>query len=566
MQATRIDKRKALLEIREKEKRIKVFGIIFTFLLVLLTARLYFIQVLNGEELVNRVKQQQNNQIALEGKSGNITDRNGISFTSAGEDWLLKVIPYTIGFDVQAYDVVEILTGKNPSYLKSNLTETYNLPIINPNSELLAAIKENKYPGVLCYKENIRYNDHSLARHVVGYLRKSDNIPMAGIEKIFSKYLHPGMESYVNVFSDATNRPLFSLGYQIKEPEREWYDVQLTLDYDIQKILEQVLDRYPGRRHGGIVVDAESGEILALASRPHYKQHTPYAEKTDGMDSSFLAIPLEQYPFGSVFKIIVAAAALESGKFDEDSNFTCSGGINVGNRWIPCHTSMGGLGSITLREAFAYSCNDTFIQIAQEIGGEAIVNTAKSFGLGRPVNIELPNATGCIMEKSEYIGTGIANLALGQGKIMVSPLQAADMLATILNGGIRSSLKLVNGLVGSEGHVIDDNLKDVADINHRVVSQQTASKLMEWMGDVTEYGTAKNIDDFFIKGAAGKTGTPQVSDDMNSNNFGWFAGFFPKDNPKYIVVVLSLEEGGAAEMAVPVFQDIANDIWLNTVN
>ena len=90
------------------------------------------------------------------------------------------------------------------------------------------------------------------------------------------------------------------------------------MDYNIQKILERALDGYPGKRHGAIVIDALTGDILALASRPHYQQHNPSAKITDGMNSSFLAIPLEQYPIGSVYKIIVAAAALESGKFNEN--------------------------------------------------------------------------------------------------------------------------------------------------------------------------------------------------------------------------------------------------------
>ncbi len=147
---------------------------------------------------------------------------------------------------------------------------------------------------------------------------------------------------------------------------------------------------------------------------------------------------------------------------------------------------------------------------------------------------------------------------------MVSPLQAADMLTTILNRGIRGSLRLVRGLVDSKGHLFENyNKKTGIDTEQRVISEYTAYKLIEWMGDVTMYGTAQNIEDHFINGAAGKTGTPQVSGDLRSTNYGWFVGFFPKKNPKYIIIILSLEEGGAAEMAVPVFQNIANNIWLN---
>lgn len=567
MDTTRMDKRKALLKRKEKGKRIYAAGIFFTLLLTLLIFRLYSIQILKGEEYVGRVRQQQIDQIELEKVSGNIIDRNGISFTSAGEILTLKVIPCSIGFDDRAYDVIESLTGKSKKEFLRNSSKIYSIPVVNMNADLIAAVEANDYPGVLCYKESIRYNDDSLARHIIGYLRKSDDIPMSGIEKAYHNYLHPGLECYVNVFSDAANRPLFSLGYQISQPEKKWHDVQLTLDYNIQEILEQTLDKYPGRRHGGIVIDASNGDILALASRPQFQQYNPGAAKTDGMDSSFLAIPMEQYPFGSVFKIIVAAAALESGNYDENTLFTCIGGIQAGNRWMPCHAAAGGLGTITLREAFAHSCNDTFIRIAQDIGGEAIVEMAKRFGLGEEISIGLPNAVGRLMGKDEYSGAGIANLAIGQGTTMVTPLQAADMITTVVNGGKRKELKLVDKITDPDGNLIENYPgQDEESSDTRVISQKTATTLARWMGDVTEYGTGSKLKGALLGGTAGKTGTPQVSGDLKSSNYGWFAGFFPKDNPRYVIVVLSLEEGGAADMAVPVFHDIANGIWLKSIS
>jgi len=555
--------RRVLKEKSKKIRRITITAIFFTLLLSLLICRLFYIQLIKGNEYVSMVRSQQIDQIYLNKKSGNILDRNGISFTSAGEQWRLKIIPYAIGFNEKAYKVIESLTKKKRTEFTSNMTKIYDLPVIILNSELLKDIEKNKYPGVLCYKETIRYDDNSLARHVIGYLRKADNKPVSGIEKVFGQYLHPETESYIDVFSDAMNRPLFSMGYQIKESDNQCYDVQLTLDYNIQQILEHVLDNYPSRKHGGIVVDAITGDILALASRPHYKQHDPTSLITDGMNSSFLTIPFEQYPIGSVYKIIVSAAALESGKYNENSIFSCNGGIQVGSIWVPCNSAANSLETITLREAFAYSCNDTFIKIAQEIGGDAIINMSRKFGLGKSIEIELPNATGRLMKKNEYTGAGIANLAIGQGSTMVTPLQVADIITTILNGGIRKPLKLVNGLVDPEKNIIKNIEKQKLVQNNRIISQLTAATLVDWMGDVTKYGTAKHIIDSNIGGSAGKTGTPQVSNGGELINYGWFAGFFPVNNPKYIIVVLSLE-GGAADMAVPVFQEIAEEIWLST--
>jgi len=547
---------------RKKCNRNIILGIFFTLLLILLILRLYEIQVINANDYVQRARRQQMSKIPLQKVSGDITDRKGISFTSAGERYEIMVFPDAIGFDDGAYEVIELLTGKSKEYFKQNPADYLALPVVNQDLTLLSSIESNRYPGVICYKKTIRYDDNSLARHVVGYLRVSDGKPMSGIEKAYEAMLHPGQSSYISVFADAADRPLFNMGIEKNEPEEAWYDVQLTLDYNIQQILEEVLDNYPGKRHGGLVLDAHTGEILAMASRPQYKQYEPGAKYTDGMESSFLAIPLEQFPPGSIFKIIVAAAALESGRYTEDTQFTCTGGIQTGSKWVSCTAYTAGSDGLTMREAFAYSCNDTFVRIAMDIGGDAIIETARRFGLGTAVNIELPNPAGHLMEKDEYTGPGIANLAIGQGSLLVTPLQAADVITTILNDGKRKAIKLVSGFVDPSGSFIANTSYSKAE--DRVISPATAKTLTEWMGDVTEYGTGKKARDPIIGGTAGKTGTPRVFGDPDSNEYGWFTGFFPKENPRYVIVVLSQEEGGAADTAVPLFHDIARSIWLRT--
>ena len=549
-------------------KRFYIMGYCFTALFALLILRLFQIQVINGKEYTEKALPQQTVTVDVEEKRGNITDRNGIPFTQAGEIHELMIFPNSIGFDDAAYEAIEELTGKPKSYFKEEGKISYTEVILDPDSSWIERIKEGIYPGVLYQKGNVRYDDHSLARHVVGYLRESDGVAMSGMEKVFEQYLHPGSVKQVHAVADAKDQIIPGLGYTITEPDETWYHVRLTLDYKIQEILERVLDRYPDRRHGGLVVDARTGDILALASRPQFKQYDPESAVNDTEEASFLAIPLEQYPLGSVFKIVVAAAALESGKYTEDTKFVCTGGIQTGSKFFPCHSSVGGLGEITLREAFAYSCNDTFIRIAMDIGGDAIVKTAEKFGLGKALNIELPNAAGMLMSKRQYTGPGIANLAIGQGETMVTPLQIADLLTTLVNGGQRKQLQLVAGLTAPDGKFLESTRESTQSVgqnngNDRVISEKTADALAAWMGDVTEYGTAEKARDPQIGGTAGKTGTPQVSGDPYSKEYGWFAGFFPQNNPRYVIVILSREEGGADDVAVPLFHDIAKSIWLN---
>ena len=147
---------------------------------------------------------------------------------------------------------------------------------------------------------------------------------------------------------------------------------------------------------------------------------------------------------------------------------------------------------------------------------------------------------------------------------MVTPLQIADLMTTLANGGQRKQLRLVAGLIAPDGSFLKNTQKSTQSSRQnmgRVVSEKTAGTLSEWMGDVTEYGTAKKARDPQIGEIAGKTGTPQVSGDPCSKEYGWFAGYFPKKDPRYVIVVLSKEEGGADQVAVPLFHDIAKKIW-----
>ena len=548
-----------------QRKRFFYLGCCFTALFALLILRLFQIQIIDGKKYAKMALPQQTVTVDVEEKRGDITDRNGIPFTQADKVQELLIFPRSIGFDDSAYKAIEKLTGKPKSYFKHKDQTYYQEIITDPDSARIKSIQEGRYPGVLYQKRSLRYDDHSLARHVIGYLRKSDGVPMSGMEKVFESYLYPGSAKQVQAVADAKDHIIPGLGYQITDP-MESCQVRLTLDYDIQQILENVLDQYPDRHHSGLVVDARTGDILALASRPQFKQYDPESVMNHNEEASFLAMHFEQYPLGSVFKVVVAAAALESGKYTGNTKFTCTGGIQVGSRFFSCHTSSGGLGGISLREALAYSCNDTFIRIAMDLGGEDIVKMAAKFGLGNALDIELPNAAGILMSRQEYTGPGIANLATGQGETMVTPLQVADLMTTLANGGERKQLRLVAGLIAPDGSFLKKSQKSTQTSRQnrtvgRVVSEETAGSLTEWMGDVTEYGTAKEARDPQIGGIVGKTGTPQVSGDPHSKEYGWFAGYFPKKDPRYVIVVLSKEEGGADQVAVPLFHDIAKNIW-----
>lgn len=539
------------------KRRILGLGYGVGLLICALMLRLFFIYWFYGEHYRNMAELQQNMQVTLGLQQGDILDRWGRPFTQAGEVRELFVFPGMIRQEADTFKRIEALTGlpAEAFFALRQPGEPYiRAEIIGEAPDLEAAVHRGAYPGMVIHTQTLRYGETSLARHVVGHLRRSDNRPEQGIEKVFEALLHPKNSAVaVQLVTDARLKPIPGMRPILLAPDYQPGDVQLTLDYDIQGIVESVLDQAPDARRGVVVVEVKTGNILALASRPQYDQRDPLARLGEAEDF-LLSIPTQAYPLGSVFKVVVAAAALEQG-VSTSRIYTCTGGIYAGQHFFPCRP--GGLGDITLRQALAHSCNDTFIRLAREIGGDVVIETARKMGLGAALPIELRNDPGRLMAPAEYAGPGYGNLAIGQGTTLVTPLQAAALMNVIASGGVYKPLRLVQGL-----HHPSEGWKawPAGGTEQPVLSKETARYLAEALRDTTQYGTGQRAQNLDIGGTAGKTGTPQVSDPM-AEIYGWFAGFYPWDDPKYTVIVLSKEGLGGGRSAAPLFEAIARRIW-----
>ncbi|NMA95434.1 MAG: hypothetical protein GX974_05300, partial [Clostridiales bacterium] len=210
------------------------------------------------------------------------------------------------------------------------------------------------------------------------------------------------------------------------------------------------------------------------------------------------------------------------------------------------------------KEAFARSCNDTFINIAKDLGGDTVVRYAKKFGLGKGLDIGLGNDDGGLPDSQVFAGAGIGNLAIGQGDVMATPLQMADVIATIVNGGVRKPLRLIDRVISNRGDILE--VKEENE-EYRVLSQNTSNELVSWLSYAAEHGTGKRAYDESYGGCGGKTGTPQINYDPKANYYGWFVGYFPKDDPKYAMAVLSREQGEGGATAAPIFRKIAKSMY-----
>ncbi|MCG0276395.1 MAG: penicillin-binding protein 2 [Thermosediminibacteraceae bacterium] len=383
---------------------------------------------------------------------------------------------------------------------------------------------------------------------MVGYRGKT------GIERTFDHFLKGG-KSKAGILYDGFGQPI--PGASKKDVTDVNWGVWLTIDSKMQSAVEKIMDEEI-QKGAVVVMDARTGEILAMASRPNYKQYKleAYLKRED---APLINRAVEAYIPGSIFKIIVLAAALEENVADLDDEFFCSGAKQVGGNIIRCNSyEKGGHGRISLRDAFAYSCNCAFIELGLRLGKVKILEYAEKFGLGKKVlGVLAEEKPGNIPSPQKIYQADLGNLSIGQGNLQITPLQATQMLLTVVRDGIRMTPVLVKKVVDSSGFEVQTEL--VIHDTEKIISTNTARKLQKALKAVVDYGTgtlSKPPNELFE--VAGKTGTAELGD---GNNHAWFVGYFPADNPRYIITVF-IEKGQSGPLkAAPVFRKIAEEIY-----
>ncbi len=471
-----------------------------------LCARLGFIQLKNGNAYETMAVKQQKRERAVMPIRGAICDRHGLAFTD---------------------EETEILT----------LTDT-------------GEIKKGS-GGVFDFKKTIR--TPRIAKHLIGYTSADGGV--CGIEGLYDDFLKTDRETSIEYISDAVGRPIDE--YVIKNAEGgALSSVRLTLDYDIQSAAEEVMDEFIPKG-AAVVLDVSSFDVLAVVSRPNFDgESIEKSLKSD--DGELLNRALLSYNAGSVFKIITTAAALESDPSAEARSFDCRGSFDLGDGHIfGCHKS-DGHGVIGLGDAFINSCNCAYYLLGIESGGEALVSMASRFGMGkRLLNLELWENGGNLPKRSEYSRAEPVNLAIGQGEILITPLQCAVMAGVVASGGVMHEVNIAEELRFADGSCVQ--LKKIG--AERVISEETASKISEMMRGCVLYGTAKAAADSEAL-IAGKTGSAESGwvEDGESLVHGWFCGFFPADKPRYAMAILAEGAGSGAQSCVEPFARLAEKI------
>ncbi|MDD2573641.1 MAG: penicillin-binding transpeptidase domain-containing protein [Bacillota bacterium] len=535
-------------------------GCVILLLLLALIGRLFQIQVVRSEGYSQRAANQRMLNLPLDFSRGQFYDVNMIPLTGRERVESLVVFPDLIEDKTEAATVIAELTGMQQRDALRDLEEAatpYKLPL-QGTDERLAGIWAR---GIMVVGDLERYDSKSIARHLIGYIDKSDNVGRSGLERLYEEYLSGNGKMTVAAMVDGSKRLIPGLGYKLINGGRggESCHLQLTIDYHIQRAIEEIMDEF-GIEGAVVVLNSESGEVAAMASRPNYHQNN-VEEYLDGQRGELLNKAFCQYNLGSIFKTVVAAAALEDSRINPFETVNCPGYIEVGDLLVKCSSyDTGGHGDVDMFGAYAKSCNTFFIEMGQRVGGERIMEMAERFGLGEIVGLNpLEEQPGLIPSDRKLHKSDVCNISIGQGDIMVTPLQVAVMTSIIANNGTLKQPRVLKDVVGKSGGRV---FTDWPENPEQVLSPFVAMEIRKMMEQAVDQGTGTLAALPDYGGTAGKTSSAQTGQRINGREVlhAWFTGYVPRLYPRYVITVLVENGRSGGSVAAPVFKGIAQRI------
>lgn len=487
--------------------------------------------------------------------------------------------------DISAVELRDLLSGidrtsPRPVPLRSNISHEQQVAIL---------AKEAQLPGVRVENHAVRsYQNNTMFAHILGYTGRitkeekeihPDYLPTeflgkSGIEFSYEKLLR-GTHGARRVEVDAAGNAQSDLG---TNPAQPGANLRLHLDADLQErvsaALSEALRKAGVRRGAAVALDPRTGAVRALVSLPAY-DHTALARGLTSAEAAALFGSADQplldrviqgrYPPGSTFKISVAAGGLEEGVITPATTVESTGGIRVGQWFFP-DWKAGGHGTTNLQKAIAESVNTFFYMLGggfnegQGLGIRRMTKWAERMGFGGPTGIDLPGEVSGFMPSPEwkeevkkeawYIGDTY-HAAIGQGDVLVTPLQLAVVTATIANGGTVIEPRIVDATVRNDGSVIEEFPPKVRRSN--AIHPETASALRGAMREAVVSGSARALANLPVA-IAGKTGTAQTGGTEKTH--AWFTSFAPAENPELVLVVLVEQGGGGDLTAVPVARSV----------
>ncbi len=534
--------------------------IAFSFLPLFLS--LFYLQVIRGFYYEQLSEKNSIRTIRLGVPRGNIYDRNGLILASDRPSFNIIFVPYDLRKPKEISESLSPLLKIPANEIYRKLTKSYPNPFEpqilsrDISREAIAIVEESSsdLPGVRIQVSIGRsYPLGKKAVHLIGYLgevnkrelkvlsasgiKSGDLIGKSGIEKGFDDVLR-GKAGGLQIEVDARGHQVRELGKKEGTPGN---NIILTIDKNIQEAASDTLGAYSG---SVVVLDPRDGEVLALISNPSFDPNNilPYLKREDR--PLFNRAVSGAYPPGSIFKIITEISALEKGVITRYDLFECKGEMNFGDRVFHCWNEEGH-GWLNIDEALPQSCNLFFGQTGILVGARDLLFWARKFGLGNPTGIDIPGEKCGLIPLSEYSG-GALNLSIGQGSLLVTPIQLANLIATVANGGNIWQPELIKEITSSEGRVLQYFTPRLR--SSVFVSPETMGVLREGLRNVVVRGTGRNANIPEVP-VCGKTGTAQTAHlEMELPTHGAFVAYAPEENPTVAICVF-LDEASSSEAA-----------------
>ena len=523
--------------------------------------KLFFLQIQQRDRLSERATKQYERRLPIVSRRGTIYDRGGRELAVSLRVASVFAQPAAIENPEGTAKALAPILGQSATHLLSLLTSDKLFVWLERQVEPAQseAINDLNLKGIGLYPESRRYYPRQeLAAHVLGMVGLDDR----GLEGLEHQYddLLGGQPEYITAQQDALGRIIFRHEEEGGRPLI--FDLTLTIDevlqYTAERELQRAVERSQAKTGTAIVMDPWTGEILALANQPtfdpnNYKRGGSFAKRNRAVTDYFEP--------GSVFKVILAAGALEEGVVRPSDRFHGeNGAIEVGGVTIRDHEKYGWL---TVQEILAHSSNVGAIKIGQKLGKSLYYHYISGFGFGSLTGLDLPGETpGFIRRPKGWSGLSLSVLSLGQ-EISVTPVQIATAFSAVANGGILVRPHIVRDLRAQDGSVAR-HVEPV--MIRRVISQQTAQSLLTILRSAVEEGTGKEaaLEQYSV---AGKTGTAQKVDHVTGRYshqrvVASFVGAVPAESPR-LVILVTIDEpeilrwGGS--VAAPTFREIARD-------
>lgn len=546
--------------------RIYWLGAFFSLILFSIVLRFFYIQVISRDPWISLAPAQYENRIRLSAKRGIIYDRQKNILAMDLPNYSLAADPTMVqNAEKTALFISTVLGGDPQKYSKLLSTEKHTqfIKIADELSEdQRHQFQSQGMRELIINRERKRsYPFTDLARPFIG-LTDARHTGVAGIELAFNDLL-AGQDGWTILQRDGMNRNFSTVDYPV-EAALDGKHVVLTLDYVYQTILEEELHkgvmRYDSKWGSAVLIHPVTGEILAMASLigPRLESESP-----DFQTSIRNWAIQDNYEPGSVFKVVVLAAALQEGIVTPQSLVYCENGSYIinGNRIGDDHRSFQWL---TVQQAIEVSSNIAMSKIAKQLGKQKFYRYIQDFGFGNRTGIDLPGeASGLLRPPYQWDDFLTATTAFGQG-LSVTTLQLACMTAAIANGGELIKPQIYKAIIDDQSHQLEKSRPEVI---RRVISQETAHKVIQILESSVREGTGKRAE---VPGLhiAGKTGTaqksmPGVEGYIPGANVSSFIGFWPAQSPEFVLVVTLDEpkyESISSQSAAPIFARIAERI------